>query len=63
MKKLISIILSLVFCISVLAAIPVSAETAPSAPVYYGTQQVSVADNKQNIRFISLVDSALGTSV
>ncbi|MBR4014487.1 MAG: hypothetical protein IKJ00_09385, partial [Clostridia bacterium] len=63
MKKLISIILSLVFCVSVLAAIPVSAETAPSAPVYYGTQQVSVADNKQNIRFISLVDSALGTSV
>ena len=63
MKKLISIILSLVFCISVLAAIPVSAETAPSAPVYYGTQQVSVEGNKQNIRFISLVDSALGTSV
>ena len=62
MKKLILILLIITLCLPVFSAIPSGAEQAPTAPVYYGTQQMTL-DAGQNIRFISLVNSDLGSSV
>ena len=65
MKKLISFLLLVSVCLSMFALIPTATEGGNSseAPVYYGVQRQTTGENKQNLRFISLVNSLEGSSV
>lgn len=68
MKKVISMLLTLTLLLSFAAIFAVqtgaeeAAETA-KAPVFYGFQLTAPADNKQNIRFVSVLTSLEGDAV
>lgn len=68
MKKVISMLLTLTLLLSFAATFAVqtgaeeAAETA-KAPVFYGFQLTAPADNKQNIRFVSVLTSLEGDAV
>lgn len=64
MKKFLSFILTLVICLSAFSLFSAAAgEEIPTAPVYYGVQSQDAGGNKQNLRFISLVNSLVGSSI
>lgn len=68
MKKVISMLLTLTLLLSFAATLAVqtgaeeAAETA-KAPAFYGIQLTDAVDNKQNIRFISVLTSLEGDAV
>lgn len=64
MKKTITgiVILAALLFSAVCSSLPVGAESTPTAPMFYGTQQI-IENGSQRIRFISLVHSLKGKYV